>query len=849
MFRRVSLLLCSILTFALLSPPASAQTASTAALADARGLSTDLDLLGFEVLPLEGLPAATAFSIDEVVTDSDILLDPPLAPLGTATVAEATASAGPDGSAAAEAEVSGVSLLDAPGLGAIVGVGAVRAVAAMDCSGVVTSATTIEGLTILGQEVPLDDVIPVNLTIPVEIPLPGVDALGLAEPIEVATLVLNEVVADTSRGGVTVTGLHLYTGDTLASLPLLGLEELANIDIAVSSAHVANSCATVPNELPDSTLAVVVGEPLDQGDGTATIEVQVTNTGVGNGLTGPVEGQTATITEVLAQVPAGATIVGATGPLLEGADLDGEVARLSTDLTLEPGGTITGTLVVDLGDLSAVVADVALSSTEGPARAGLGEAVLPSDDDPDGDGLDNGEENDHGTDPNDPDTDDDGLTDGEEVSGSENDGYDNEPTDPTDADSDGDGLTDGEELDEHGTDPNDPDTDGDGLSDGEEVSGSENDGYDNEPTDPTDADSDGDGLTDGAEVFDHGTDPNDADTDDGGASDGAEVDDGTEPVATPSDDLDDSDRMDGADRVETAVEVSASGLDAAPAAILARADEFADALAASALAAEVNGPILLTNPATLDSRALEELRRLEVETVYLVGGEAALSTDIANTVAANGFTVRRLDGATRYDTAVLVAQEVVSLGGPVSSVTLARADQFADAMSAANLATWGRTPILLSNTDSVPSQTLEGIRSVMLPTSTDVVLAGGSAALSPAVEQQVSAEGWTPRRVAGADRFATGIAFAELAQGAGAALDPAWVASGNDFPDALTSGVAAWRDGAALTLVDGRDLSFSPATRTYMEANAATIDHLVIVGGISAISQLVEDQLLEAIAG
>ena len=752
---------------------------------------------------------------------------------------EANAAVGPAGATAAEAEVAHATVLEAPGLGPLVEVGAVRAVAAMDCRGLVTSAATIDTLSLFGQELPLDGLIPVNTTIPVEIPLGFLSALGLAEPLEVATVVLNEVVADTNRGGVTVTGVHVYTGDTLASLPLLGLQELANVDVAIASAHVANGCATIPGEVPDSTLAVVVGEPADVGDGTLAIQVSVVNTGQGP----------ATLTELLAQVPGGATITGASGPLLEGIELDGATGRLSVDLELAEGETVTGTLVVDPGDAEGVVADIAISSTEGPGRGGLGEATLPSDTDPDGDGLDTDEEADNGTDPTDADTDDDGLTDGEEVSGSENDDHGNEPTDPTIADSDGDGLTDGEEVDTHGTDPNDADTDGDGLSDGEEVSGSENDDHGNEPTDPTDPDSDGDGLTDTEEVFEVGTDPNDADTDDGGASDGAEVIDGTEPVSTPSDDGDDADRMDGADRVDTSVEVSSAGLDAASAAVIARADDFADALTASALAAEVDGPILLTNPQTLDQRVLEELRRLEVVDVYLVGGEAALSRDIATTLAANGFEVQRLAGATRFDTAVAVAQEVVAIGGPVSSVTLARSDEFADAMSAANLATWARTPILLSATDGIPAQTVEGIRTVLLPTSTDVVLAGGTAALSETVAQQVTDNGWVPRRVAGADRYATGVAFADLARQAGAEVDPTWVASGTDFPDALTAGVAAWRDGAALTLVSGVDLDHSPATRTFLEGNAAAIDRLVIVGGTSAISDAVEAQMLAAIAG
>ena len=179
------------------------------------------------------------------------------------------------------------------------------------------------------------------------------------------------------------------------------------------------------------------------------------------------------------------------------------------------------------------VAEVDLFPLAASATAPAGGITCGTAGDSDGDGLDDDVEPIIGTDPNNPDTDGDGTGDGqedadgdgitnlEEVTGSENDGYGNEPTNPNDADSDDDGLTDGQEIDLTGTDPNNPDTDGDGTSDAdedpdgdgltnlEEVTGSENDAFGNEPTDPLDADSDDDDLTDGEETSSTpATDPN-----------------------------------------------------------------------------------------------------------------------------------------------------------------------------------------------------------------------------------------------------------------------------------------------------------------------------------------------------
>ena len=88
-----------------------------------------------------------------------------------------------------------------------------------------------------------------------------------------------------------------------------------------------------------------------------------------------------------------------------------------------------------------------------------GLSTIHPDDDPDGDGLTNLEEYQHGTDPNNPDSDNDGLTDSEEIA---------RGTDPLNPDSDGDGMPDGWEV-KWGLDPLNPadadmDTDGDHVS-------------------------------------------------------------------------------------------------------------------------------------------------------------------------------------------------------------------------------------------------------------------------------------------------------------------------------------------------------------------------------------------------
>lgn len=157
--------------------------------------------------------------------------------------------------------------------------------------------------------------------------------------------------------------------------------------------------------------------------------------------------------------------------------------------------------------------------------------------DPDGDGLQSGQEAAAGTNPLDADSDGDRINDDVEIQ---------LLTDPNDIDSDDDGLSDGDEILVHQSNPLSNDTDGDGMDDEWEVdhgllvgtadaaADADGDGLDNgteyaEETDPTVADSDGDGIGDGTELQ-MALDPTEPDTDGDGTYDGWEVDHGFDPL-------------------------------------------------------------------------------------------------------------------------------------------------------------------------------------------------------------------------------------------------------------------------------------------------------------------------------
>ncbi|HEY7823598.1 MAG TPA: cell wall-binding repeat-containing protein [Acidimicrobiia bacterium] len=92
-------------------------------------------------------------------------------------------------------------------------------------------------------------------------------------------------------------------------------------------------------------------------------------------------------------------------------------------------------------------------------------------------------------------------------------------------------------------------------------------------------------------------------------------------------------RISGANRYDTAAKVSKKAYpDGAQVAYIASGIAFPDALTLSSLATD--GPILLTDPMRLPPETANELRRLKVTSVVIVGGTSAVSATVENQIKA-----------------------------------------------------------------------------------------------------------------------------------------------------------------------------------------------------------------------
>lgn len=186
---------------------------------------------------------------------------------------------------------------------------------------------------------------------------------------------------------------------------------------------------------------------------------------------------------------------------------------------------------------------------------------------------------------------------------------------------------------------------------------------------------------------------------------------------------------------------------------------------------------------------------------------------------------QRLAGADRFATAVAVSKSAYPTTAPV--VYLTNGVNFPDALSAGPAAASQGGPVLLTKSDQVP----DVIRDEIIRLAPQkIVLVGGTTALAPNVEKAMKALAPTVVRIAGADRYATSRALAEATFKARAVF----IASGKDFPDALSAGAIAGKSDGPVLLVDGNASRFNAATAATLRKLQPTI--VIVVGGTAAVS-------------
>ncbi len=307
-------------------------------------------------------------------------------------------------------------------------------------------------------------------------------------------------------------------------------------------------------------------------------------------------------------------------------------------------------------------------------------------------------------------------------------------------------------------------------------------------------------------------------------------------------------RIYGATRIETAIKVAQAGWSQASTVLLARADDFPDALVAVPLSYKLDAPILLTY-ANLDPQVLAEIKSLGAQHVILLGGSGVLGQGVTQPLEQAGLTWEQIGGADRYATAAMIADRV----GPDGQVILASGENFPDALAIGPYAGITGTPILLTGSKALPDSTRQELNKLLgnnLPGEGEgegaprTLVIGGEGV----IPSQVLAGVPGVTRIAGQDRYETAakvywFAAQQVSFGQGAAGNQAYLVTGEDFPDALVAGALAAKEDAPL-FMSGK-VSLPAETYSAMGNAADNPLTVTLLGGSGVLS----DQVRGMVAG
>lgn len=309
-------------------------------------------------------------------------------------------------------------------------------------------------------------------------------------------------------------------------------------------------------------------------------------------------------------------------------------------------------------------------------------------------------------------------------------------------------------------------------------------------------------------------------------------------------------RVAGGTRNDTAAKAARRAFpDGADEALIARSDDFPDALAAAYLAGVRDAPVLLTDRDAIPSVTLDALEALGVEEVTLLGGTTAIPTPIEEAFdrTYGEENVARIAGGDRFETASLVARaggnrvgEAPDLSDPegerLRTAIVSLGTNFPDALSAGPLSAANEHPILLTGGQSLPAITRFTLEDARLDIE-QVIVTGGEGAVAEEVVEELEAIGSLDSvvRVAGDTRTSTAVELGLVTrQVTGWDADTIALATGANFPDALTLAPLAARSDATLFLSNGASsLGFATFEGIHDLCNA--VDTVLVSGGEVAV--------------
>ncbi|MCA0991595.1 cell wall-binding repeat-containing protein [Guptibacillus hwajinpoensis] len=301
----------------------------------------------------------------------------------------------------------------------------------------------------------------------------------------------------------------------------------------------------------------------------------------------------------------------------------------------------------------------------------------------------------------------------------------------------------------------------------------------------------------------------------------------------------------GSDREATAIEVSKEMYpdgfteEDSKTVVITTGYDFPDALSAGPLASAYEAPVLLAGPkGKLSEKVRLEISRLGAENAVIVGGTGVVSDDVLLQLAELGIStknVERLSGKSRFDTNLAIVNHLQEKNGYVGKgVFLATGMNYADALSAAGIAGEKQMPIVLTDGKKLSKEAKEILKGEA------VYVLGGTGAISDTVYNEVESIAFDTMRLKGKNRYGT---LAAIQEEFADATDTLYVASGQTFPDALSSAPLVSMNKGTLVLVQKDDVPTEVESFLTKYLYTNDIKSVKVLGGNGAVSEVAKDEL------
>ena len=296
-------------------------------------------------------------------------------------------------------------------------------------------------------------------------------------------------------------------------------------------------------------------------------------------------------------------------------------------------------------------------------------------------------------------------------------------------------------------------------------------------------------------------------------------------------------RLGGLNRYETAAKIN--NTINSKTLILVSGNDFADALVAAPLVYHLDGEIHITQNNKLSQNTINSLNKNEFSRAVIVGGYGVVSQQIEAELKQKLNSVTRYAGENRYSTSRKVANAITNKQGNSNFKTypyafLVSGSNFPDALSIASVSAMTGSPILLNN-GSVDSTDLLALKS-----ATDKIYKiGGKAVVGNQMDSLLTT---SYKRLGGIDRYETNKLviqeFSNLFN-----KNNVYIASGLDYPDALTGSALAGKNKQAILLSNKSVSNYSKDAIKIINP-----DKITALGGDGVVTQNMLNNLNNAIA-